>query len=181
MQKQRKIVVMGSRSVGKSSITVQFVDNHFVDTYNPTIENTFHKTINYKGVDFTTDIIDTPGQDEHSIFNQQYAVGIHGYILVYSINSKFSFELVKTLNDKILNETGLEKVPRVLVANKSDLTSERIISLDQGRSLAKQWNCGFVECSAKFNTNIAQVFAVMLEEIEKVTGPTKSDSPCILC
>jgi len=68
MQKQRKIVVMGSRSVGKSSITVQFVDNHFVDTYNPTIENTFHKTINYKGVDFTTDIIDTPGQDEHSIF-----------------------------------------------------------------------------------------------------------------
>jgi len=68
----------------------------------------------------------------------------------------------------------------VLVANKSDLDSERIISADIGRSLAKEWNCGFVECSAKFNTNIAQVFAVMLEEIEKITGPTKVDSTCIL-
>jgi Ras family protein len=46
---------------GKSTITVQFVENHFVDAYNPTIENTFQKAIKYKGSEYTCDIIDTAG------------------------------------------------------------------------------------------------------------------------
>jgi small GTP-binding protein len=60
--KQRKVALVGSRSVGKSSLTVQFVEGHFVETYYPTIENTFSKTIRYKGQDYTTEIIDTAGQ-----------------------------------------------------------------------------------------------------------------------
>ena len=79
--KKRKIAVLGSRSVGKdtahgfryklahmlpspgkSSLVVQYVDNNFVDSYYPTIENTFTKTIKYNGVEFDCDIIDTAGQ-----------------------------------------------------------------------------------------------------------------------
>jgi small GTP-binding protein len=47
---------------GKSSLTVQFVDGHFVESYYPTIENTFSKVIKFKGQEFATDIIDTAGQ-----------------------------------------------------------------------------------------------------------------------
>ena len=47
---------------GKSSMTVQFVDGHFVDSYYPTIENTFSKMIKYKNQDYATEIIDTAGQ-----------------------------------------------------------------------------------------------------------------------
>jgi Ras homolog enriched in brain len=47
---------------GKSSLAVQFVDGHFVESYYPTIENTFSKTIRFKGQDFTTEIVDTAGQ-----------------------------------------------------------------------------------------------------------------------
>ncbi|KAK4987461.1 GTP-binding protein [Elasticomyces elasticus] len=61
-QKQRKMAIVGSRSVGKSSLTVQYVDGHFVDSYYPTIENTFSKVINYKNQDFAVEIIDTAGQ-----------------------------------------------------------------------------------------------------------------------
>jgi len=46
---------------GKSSLTVQFVENHFVDSYYPTIENTFTKTLKYKGQEYTLEIIDTAG------------------------------------------------------------------------------------------------------------------------
>ena len=60
--RHRKIALLGSRSVGKSSLTVQFVDSHFVDSYYPTIENTFQKVVKYKGHDFNLDIIDTAGQ-----------------------------------------------------------------------------------------------------------------------
>ena len=49
-------------SLGKSSISVQLVEGHFVESYYPTIENSFTTTIKHKGQDFSTDIIDTAGQ-----------------------------------------------------------------------------------------------------------------------
>ena len=57
----RGVLLSLSRAPGKSSLTVQFVENHFVDSYYPTIENTFTKVIKYKGQDFVTEIIDTAG------------------------------------------------------------------------------------------------------------------------
>lgn len=48
--------------LGKSSLTVRFVDGHFVESYYPTIENTFSKVIKYKGQEYATEIIDTAGQ-----------------------------------------------------------------------------------------------------------------------
>lgn len=43
--KQRKIAIMGYRSVGKSSLSIQFVDNIFVDSYDPTIENSTYSNL----------------------------------------------------------------------------------------------------------------------------------------
>jgi GTPase SAR1 family protein len=82
---------------------VQFVDGHFVESYYPTIENTFSKVIRYRGTDFATEIIDTAGQDEYSILNSKHYIGIHGYMLVYSVASTQSFEMVRIIRDKILN------------------------------------------------------------------------------
>jgi hypothetical protein len=48
--------------LGKSSLTIQFVEGHFVESYYPTIENTFTKVIRHKGQEFTAEIIDTAGQ-----------------------------------------------------------------------------------------------------------------------
>ena len=126
-QKQRKMAIVGSRSVGtpsltppthlvnnqitnkqmycagKSSLTVQYVDGHFVDSYYPTIENTFSKVIRYRNQDFGLEIIDTAGQDEYTILNSKHFIGIHGYMIVYSVASKQSFEMCRIIRDKILN------------------------------------------------------------------------------
>jgi Ras family protein len=88
---------------GKSSLAVQFVDGHFVDSYYPTIENTFSKTIRHKGQDYATEIVDTAGQDEYSILNSKHFIGIHGYMLVYSVSSLPSFEMIQVIREKILN------------------------------------------------------------------------------
>lgn len=83
-QKLRKIAIVGSRSVGrssslplrerdstrleadqalgKSSLTVQFVEKHFVESYYPTIENTFSAIIKINKQEYATEIIDTAGQ-----------------------------------------------------------------------------------------------------------------------
>lgn len=89
---------------------MRFVDGHFVDSYYPTIENTFSKMIKYKGQDYSTEIVDTAGQDEYSILNSKHFIGIHGYMLVYSVSSLPSFEMVQVIREKILNH--LVSAPR---------------------------------------------------------------------
>lgn len=91
---------------------MQFVDGHFVESYYPTIENTFSKTIRVKGQDFATEIVDTAGQDEYSILQSKHFIGIHGYMIVYSVGSRSSFDMVKVVRDKILSH--LVGVPRQL-------------------------------------------------------------------
>lgn len=50
-------------------MTVQFVENQFVEQYNPTIENTFHKVIKYGGEEFGLEIVDTAGQVSRCVFD----------------------------------------------------------------------------------------------------------------
>ncbi|RHZ44825.1 hypothetical protein Glove_709g80 [Diversispora epigaea] len=179
--KPRTIAVLGSRAVGKSTLTIQFVENHFVDSYYPTIENTFNKVIRYRGQEIAAEIIDTAGQDEYSIFNETHAVGIHGYVLVYSITSRQSFEMIKIIRDKILLHTGTESVPIVLVGNKTDLHMQRTLSPDEGKELATQWKCAWTEASAKHNENITRIFELMISEIEKNLNPHEDgNNGCVI-
>jgi len=164
--KQRKIAIMGYRSVGKSSLTIQYVEEKFGDNYDPTIENTFTKAVKIKNQDFYLRLVDTAGQDEYSIFPAQYAVDIHGYVLVYSINSLKSFEVVKVIYDKLLDMTGKVHVPIFLVGNKLDLSNERVVPSEDGRRLAQQWNAHFVELSAKDHQNVTSMFNNLILAIE---------------
>ncbi|OAL51073.1 rheb small monomeric GTPase RhbA [Pyrenochaeta sp. DS3sAY3a] len=170
--KQRKMAIVGSRSVGKSSLTVQFVDGHFVDSYYPTIENTFSKMIRYKNQDFATEIIDTAGQDEYSILNSKHFIGIHGYMIVYSVASKQSFEMARVIRDKILNHLAVEWVPIVIVGNKSDLRPEqRQVTAEDGRALAAEFKCAWTEASARYNENVQKAFELMVAEVERSQNP----------
>lgn len=172
--KQRKIAIVGSRSVGKSSLTVQFVDGHFVESYYPTIENTFSKIIRYKGQDFATEIIDTAGQDEYSILNSKHFIGIHGYILVYSVASKQSFEMIRIIRDKILNHLGADWVPIVIIGNKSDLRPEqRQVQPENGKALGEEFKCAWTEASARYNENVSKAFELMVAEVEKSQNPSE--------
>jgi len=177
--KKRKIAIMGFRAVGKSTVTIRFVKNVFIETYNPTVENVYNTVIEYKGEKFNTEIVDTAGQDEYSIFQRQYEIGIHGYILMYSVNSRYSFDMVKNINSKIMNALGEDYFPRVLVGNKVDLSSERVVSESEGAELAKEWKCGFFETSAKENQNLEAIFQSMLSAIQLIEEPEEPSSGCV--
>jgi len=162
--------VLGSRSVGKSSLVVQFVENHFVESYYPTIEATFQKTVNYNGIEYDCDIIDTAGQDEYSILNSKHAIGIHGYVLVYSVTSRNSFDMIQIVYDKIISYCGMNDIPCVIVGSKIDLQTSPVIRQvkpDEGEDLAKVNKAAWVETSAKAGINVGKVFELCLAEIEK--------------
>ena len=52
----------------------------------------------------------------------------------------------------------------VLVGNKCDLDSERVVGRDQGGSLAKNFNCEFFETSAKNKINVHEVTTYILQD-----------------
>ncbi|XP_036212079.1 GTP-binding protein Rheb isoform X4 [Myotis myotis] len=112
---------------GKSSLTIQFVEGQFVDSYDPTIENTFTKLITVNGQEYHLQLVDTAGQDEYSIFPQTYSIDINGYILVYSVTSIKSFEVIKVIHGKLLDMVGKVQIPIMLVGNKKDLHMERLL------------------------------------------------------
>ena len=59
-----------------------------------------------RGQDYEIKIVDTAGQDEYSIMPSQYTMDVHGYVLVYSINSQKSFDVVRSIHDRLLDLTG---------------------------------------------------------------------------
>ncbi|WVQ78402.1 hypothetical protein IAT38_000488 [Cryptococcus sp. DSM 104549] len=169
---KRKVVIMGSTSVGKTSLTQQYVaPPTYTASYYPTIEDTSHTTVKHNGVEYECEIVDSAGLEEYSLFPGKYAVGVHGYMLVYSITSRQSFEMVPTIYDKILDYAGLEKVPCVIVGQKTDLRDERSVTKEEGEALAKKLGAGFVESSAKDNSNVVVAFDVLLGEMQKVYNP----------
>lgn len=180
-ERVRRIAIVGSSAVGKSSVTVQYVEKHFVESYYPTIENQFSKNITHKGVEYTTEIIDTAGQDEFSIMSQKHLLGIHGYMLIYSVASRSSFDMIPVLRDKILNATGAETLPMVCIGNKSDLdASLRQVSAEEGQKLAQELGIGFMETSAKNNVNVEQAFLMLIAEIEKSGGSADDKKNCVI-
>ncbi|CAO3573499.1 unnamed protein product [Mortierella alpina] len=180
--KLRRIALLGSRAVGKSSMIIQYVENVFVDSYFPTIERTFIKSLTFHGQPYDVELIDTAGQDEFSIFNGKHALDVHGYVLVYSVTSKLSFDMIGVIRDKILNYTGTDWVPIVIVGNKTDLQGQRQVTREEGEELAAKWKCLSCETSAKTNLNIGRAFELMIAEIEQSTEsvPDEKKGECLI-
>ena len=59
--------------------------------------------------------------------NSKYVIGVHGYILMYSVTSRNSFNMVQNVYDKILDFGGTEAVPCVIVGSKTDLETRYVI------------------------------------------------------
>lgn len=66
--REYKIVVLGSGGVGKSALTVQFVQGIFVEKYDPTIEDSYRKQVEVDGQQCMLEILDTAGTVSRSIY-----------------------------------------------------------------------------------------------------------------
>jgi GTPase KRas protein len=162
-----KLVIVGGGGVGKSALTIQLIQNHFIDEYDPTIEDSYRKQVTIDAETCLLDILDTAGQEEYSAMRDQYMRTGQGFILVYAIISRASFDEISSFREQILRVKDKDKVPMVLVGNKSDLESDRQVTTAEGQNLAKQFGCPFMESSAKTRTNVEEVFFELVREIRK--------------
>lgn len=156
------MVVIGGGGVGKSALTVQFIQGHFVDEYDPTIEDSYHKEVQVDNETVALDILDTAGQEEFSAMREQYVRSGNGFLLVYSVASRQSFDEVQQIYQQIMRSKNNDSnFPIVLVANKIDLTSERIVTTEEGSRLANRLNLPYMEASAKTRFNVQESFKAL--------------------
>ncbi|KAG4095474.1 small GTPase superfamily [Neocallimastix lanati (nom. inval.)] len=167
VMREYKLVVLGSGGVGKSALTVQFVQSIFVEKYDPTIEDSYRKQVEIDGQQCMLEILDTAGTEQFTAMRDLYMKNGQGFILVFSITSQATFNDLMELRDQILRVKDSEKVPMVLVGNKCDLEDDRVVQKDQGTKLADQWGCSFFETSARKKINVDEVFFDLVRQINR--------------
>ena len=163
--REYKIVVVGSGGVGKSALTIQFIQSHFVEECDPTIEDSYRKQAVIDDEVAVFDILDTAGQEEFSAMREQYMYSGEGFLLVYSITDKRSFEDTHRFYNQILRVKDRSEFPMILVGNKSDLEYDRVVTEHEGMNLSQQLRIPYVETSAKNRTNVDKAFHDLIRVI----------------
>ena len=153
-----KILVLGGYGTGKTCFIIRYCDDYFQQsTYSEAgMDYKFKKLKLEKDKEIKLQIWNTCSQDRFQSIQKNYYKGAHGFIIMYDITSRSSFEEVKRFIKSIKNENSNE-APIIIVGGKLDLENQRQVSTEDGIALAKEFNCSFFECSAKDNININEI------------------------
>lgn len=162
-----KLLLIGDSGVGKSCMLLRFADDTYTESYISTIGVDFKiRTIEMDGKTIKLQIWDTAGQERFRTITSSYYRGAHGIIVVYDVTDQDSFDHVKQWLQEV-DRYASDKVNTLLVGNKSDLTSKRMVSYETAKEFADSVGMEFLETSAKNSTNIEKAFMVMAEQIKK--------------
>ena len=162
-----KLVVIGGGGVGKSALTIQFLQRYFVEEYDPTIEDSYRKQARIDEETCVMDVLDTAGQEEYAVMRDQYMRSGEGFLCVYSVASRSSFEEIDLFRETMLRVKDEEKVPMVLCGNKCDMVRERQVGKQEGEDMASVFGCPFFETSAKEEVNVEESFFELVREIRR--------------
>lgn len=111
------------------------------------------------------DILDTAGQEEYSALRDAYIRTGDGFLIVYSVTDRHSFQEAESIYYFLLKILNKETVPAVLCGNKVDLFDSRQITEKEGSELAAKLGIPFLETSAKTAHNVHQAFETLVREI----------------
>ncbi|XP_071548830.1 ras-like protein 2 [Panulirus ornatus] len=167
MSQNYKIVVVAVGGVGKSAITIQFIQSYFATDYDLTIEDSYTKQCVTDDVVAKLDILDTAGQEEFSAIREQYMRSGEGFLLVFSVTDRNSFDELLRFHKQILRVKDRDEFPMLMVANKVDLEHQRVIGTEEAHTLARQLKIPYIECSAKSRTNVDQSFYELVRIVRK--------------
>ncbi|GAB6024097.1 hypothetical protein CHUAL_008810 [Chamberlinius hualienensis] len=172
-----KIAVLGASGVGKTALTVRFLTKRYIGEYDHQIECRYKSEVlvDNEPVIFE-DGVEMPRDDV-----VQWA---DGFLLIYSITDRASFNLLKVLRQHIYENKQVPKdtsgqntppqFPMVVVANKSDLIHLRQVSTEEGEILSKDMDSVFTELSAAEHVaQVSEAFYDLCREVHAVRRRTK--------
>ncbi|KAJ3615617.1 hypothetical protein Zmor_016279 [Zophobas morio] len=161
-----KLLLIGDSGVGKTCVLFRFSDDAFNDTFISTIGIDFKiKTIEIDGKTIKLQIWDTAGQERFRTITMAYYRGAMGIMLVYDITNRKSFENIQQWM-KNIEQNASNDVEKIILGNKCDMDSNREVSKEEGKDLARKYGLQFYETSAKEMINIKEAFLEMSGRIK---------------
>lgn len=156
---------MGAGGVGKSCLTAQFVHNEWIESYDPTIEDSYRTQMTIDQRHIVLEILDTAGTDQFVAMRDLYMKTGQGFLLVFSITSPSSLEEIAGLREEIIRIKDDETVPIVICGNKADLEEQRAVPRARGFEVSQRWGAPYYETSARNKTNVDEVFTDLCRQI----------------
>ena len=167
-----KVILLGSTSVGKTSIIHRAINRIDFET-SPTVgASHFTRTFEIDKSMINLNIWDTAGQERYRSITTLYYRGANAIVFVYALDDQKSLTDIEEWYNNVKNQ-NLEDVKFFLVANKSDLVDERKVSQQQGDEMAKRINAEFFEVSAVTGNLIEELFNSIAYHCSQVKGVTK--------
>lgn len=157
-----KVVLVGSSGVGKSAFGGRFMYDQFIEIHDPTTQGQYRRSLIVDNQPVLLQVLDVV---ENSALHQTSMLDAHGFVFIYSITSKSSFDDLRQFRDEICRLKEVDVIPMILVGNKSDLENQREISADDGIALADAWQVPFLELSARLNVNVDEACCKLVREI----------------
>ena len=154
------MVVLGKGTVGKTSLIFKYIKNTCPGEHDPTVEDYYSTQIKMpNGEERTFKILDTAGEDDYQTMIDEWIKTANGFLLVFAINDKDSFDALKAKLKRI-NKNNKGDIPCILVGNKCDLESKREVNKQDAMDLAKALGTKYIETSALTdeNGNVKVVF-----------------------
>lgn len=162
-----KLVTVGDSGVGKSCLLTRFVQDFYSDFHVSTIGVDFKTVITMvKGRLVKLQLWDTAGQERFSVVTGNYYRNSDGFIFVYDATNRASFDHVEQWLGQVQqhHECGPNTI-KILVGNKCDMTSELVVTEEEGRSKAESMGAFFIATSAKTAANVDLAFLTAAQNL----------------
>ncbi|XP_073901301.1 ras-related protein Rab-37 isoform X1 [Castor canadensis] len=165
------VMLLGDSGVGKTCFLIQFKDGAFLSgTFIATVGIDFrNKVVTVDGTRVKLQIWDTAGQERFRSVTHAYYRDAQALLLLYDITNKSSFDNIRAWLAEI-HEYAQRGVVIMLLGNKADVSSERVIRSEDGETLAREYGVPFMETSAKTGMNVELAFLAIAKELKYRAG-----------
>ena len=164
-RKKFNISLLGESEVGKTRITNAYLGKEIEEVNLTTIGiDNYMDTAQFEGNEYKFKIYDTAGQERYRSISKSTIKITDGFLLVFSVGNRESFNLINYWFDSIKEVVDIRKKVIFLVGNKIDLT-EREVSNEEAMNFSKMKNVKYFETSAKTNCGIKEVFQQLYKDI----------------
>jgi len=162
-------VLLGAGGVGKSALACRFIQDQFLEGYDPTIEEAHRKVWSVDGEMVQLDVLDTAGAEQFTAITELYIQNASGFVLIFSLTQEASLRDVESLRQQICRVKGMEEkdIPVIVVGTKSDLIHEREVQRSTIQQLGSSWKIPIYETSSKKNLHVQEAFEDLVRQMRK--------------
>ncbi|EDV36646.1 uncharacterized protein Dana_GF11842, isoform A [Drosophila ananassae] len=173
-----KVVVLGSRGVGKTRLVIRYIKNtlHRSESEVPTIAVSFFTcNIFLDEVKIKLQIWDTAGQERYRAVAPMYYRNANAAILVFDLTQYKTFTEIKSWIQE-LHRNVQDPMIFTLVGNKMDMQAQRAVSRDEAFVFATSIGATYFETSTETDQGLEQVFLSTALGLVRLADEGKSHS-----